>query len=226
MCKPCSNKARPKESYKHKYFRNESFFSRENLSPLSCYWAGFIAADGCINTGRASTTLSIKISNRDYHLLEQFLKDTESTNPILNCTNQNQSRLMLVSSPWVSDLAEVFNIKSRKSCTYTFPDLNNEDLIKAFIVGYIDGNGSICFIGTKKYLKLSLSGTSELLNWIKSYFDKWVAPTRAKKSIQHDIGGTINICEYAIYGERALTLINILKASYGSKMTRKWEKTS
>jgi hypothetical protein len=206
------------------YIRKENFFNVNNLTIKSCYWAGFIAADGCINTGRNSEVLSIKISNKDYHLLENFLIDTECSNKILKCKGQDQSRLVIRSKQWIKDLKEVFNLGPNKSMTYTFPNLVDEELIKAFIIGYIDGDGSICFIGKDKYLKLSVCGTSEFLNWMKYYIDKWIEPSKARKSITYNKKGTYNVCEYVVYGKRALRVINLLKEIPIQKLERKWNK--
>ena len=206
------------------YTRDENFFSKDNLTLKSCYWAGFIAADGCINERKNSNSLSIKISNKDYSLLEDFLIDTKSTNQILKCTGQDQSRLIIRSEQWIKDLREVFNIGPKKSMTYLYPNLIDEELIKAFIIGYMDGDGSVCFIGKDKYLKFSAAGTSEFLNWMKDYIDKWIEPTKAKKSITYNKGGTYNVCEYVVYGKRALKVINLLKEVPIQKLQRKWNK--
>jgi hypothetical protein len=223
-CNSCTTANRNRNTHNTVYSRDENFFSRSNLSLESCYWAGFIAADGCINTGRGSTTLSIKISNKDYHLLERFLVDAKCNNKVLKCKGQDQSRLVIRSKQWIKDLQEVFNIGPKKSMTYTFPNLMNEYMIKAFIIGYIDGDGSICFIGKDKYLKLSICGTIELCSWIKSYFDNWFEVGKAKKSIEQNKNGTYNVCEYVVYGKRALNIINLLKQIPIQKLERKWNK--
>lgn len=223
-CSSCTTANRNRNTHKFIYKRNENFFNANNLTLKSCYWAGFIAADGCINTGKNSDVLSIKIDNKDYHLLENFLVDTECDNKILKCTGQHQSRLVITSKQWVKDLEEVFNIMSRKSLTYTYPNLIDEELIKAFIIGYIDGDGSICFIGKDKYLKLSICGTLDSCRWVKSFFDNWFEVGKAKKSIEEDKKGTKNFCEYVVYGKRALNIINLLKEIPIQKLERKWNK--
>lgn len=223
-CFSCATSYRNKNTHNFIYKRNENFFNKNNLTLKSCYWAGFIAADGCINTGKNSNILSIKISNKDYNLLESFLIDTECDNKILKCKGQDQSRLVITSEQWIKDLKEVFNIGPKKSMIYKHPNLIDEELIKAFIIGYIDGDGSICFIGKDKYLKLSASGTSEFLEWMMFYFNKWVEPTKAKKSISYNKNGTYNVCEYVVYGKRALSIINLLKQIPIQKLERKWNK--
>jgi hypothetical protein len=220
-CSSCTTANRNRNTHNSIYKRNNNFFSKGDLTLKSCYWAGFIAADGCINTGRSSNTLSIKISNKDYHLLEDFLIDTECDNKILKCTGQDQSRLVIRSEQWVKDLKEVFNIEARKSLTYLYPNLTNEEFIKAFMIGYIDGDGSICFMGKDKYLKLSICGTLESLTWMKNYIDKWIEPTKSKGLNKK---GIYNVYEYYVYGKRALSIINLLKEVPIQKLERKWNR--
>lgn len=199
--------------------RDDSFFAKPSI--INSYWAGFIAADGCIWSG--TNTLAIKIHSKDKILLDRFKSDLQYTGLIGTIPSQNQSRIIVNSTPLVSDLLTNYNIGPAKSLTMTPPNLTNEDTIKSFIIGYIDGDGTICFLGKAKYLKLGIIGTRETLEWILEWFDKWTPPTKAKKSIQQKKTNK-NICELTIYGKRAEALIKILKAVPVAKLDRKWDK--
>ena len=219
LCSSCviTNRNKTVKHYKHSHNRN--YF--KELSFQSAYWAGFIAADGCLSDKK---TISIKINKKDIDRLNQFLKDIDSSASVLNSGNENRKRVIITSPECWKDLNIIYNLTPRKSLTLTPPNIHSEELIKAFIIGYIDGDGSICFCGPNQYLKLSIVGTFEFLNWIKFYFDSWVDTTKAKKEIQQKTtkSGAL-VYEYTVYGKRALKLINLLKEIPLNKMKRKWE---
>lgn len=129
----------------------------------------------------------------------------------------------MTSHDWTRDLKDIYNIINKKSLTLEPPNIKDEDIIKAFIIGYIDGDGTICFIGKNKYLKIGIVGTKSFLTWIKSYFDKWIPNTKAKKQIGPNTYSP-NIYEYVVYGKRAKELILLLKSVEVDKMKRKWDK--
>lgn len=227
ICRSCATapsllKRNAENKYGSKYELNHLFF--DNKSLLNCYWAGFIAADGCLWSN--SNAIAIKISSKDRVILDRFKEDIEYTGNILEVSSQNQCRIIIHSSKLRSDLHTSFNIHPAKSMTLMPPNLTDEDLIKSFIVGYIDGDGSICKIGVGKKnctTKLGICGTKEFLEWILSWFNIWTEPTKAKKSIQERRKGK-NVYELCIYGNRAGKLISILNDVPVRKLARKWSK--
>ena len=66
--------------YKRQYNVDDNFFNKPNI--INCYWAGFIAADGCI-TGRNKNKLYIGLSSKDKQHLEVFKKTICFDGPIL-----------------------------------------------------------------------------------------------------------------------------------------------
>ena len=54
---------------RRKYNLNDSFFSHENLTIDSCYWAGFIAADGNIAKNKKQITISLQHDDKT-HLIK------------------------------------------------------------------------------------------------------------------------------------------------------------
>lgn len=54
---------------------NDDFFEVPN--ELNCYWAGFIAADGCIHTGKKQDVLSIFLALKDKNHLNRFKLDID-----------------------------------------------------------------------------------------------------------------------------------------------------
>lgn len=162
--------------YERQYNVNDDFFDEQNI--INCYWAGFIAADGCIN-GKKMNKLCIGLSSKDKQHLELFKKIINFDGPVLNNTiNKNDkefyaSSISITSQKIVNDLYKNFNITPRKSLTLLSPNIKNKELIDAFICGYIDGDGSIVMYKSKTRniqmsLSISILGTYEMITWIKN----------------------------------------------------------
>ena len=179
LCLICSNK---NNGYKKKkYSCNENYFSEKSLQ--SCYWAGFIAADGCIvDKTKGQKKLQIKLSNKDKVLLERFKNDIQYNGIILsnesnpqfiagnkNITgNKKSSIIQITSDKLCDDLASIFNIHPRKSLAHEPPIGLTEEQELAYIIGYIDGDGNIGLIkrAYKYPIELNILGTEFFLNWV------------------------------------------------------------
>lgn len=158
-----------------KYDVNDNFFETPNI--VNCYYAGFIAADGCI----CGNMLRMCVSEKDKEWLENFKKDIESDSPIKVSTQKglfNMCSISITSKKMCDDLNKNFSITPRKSLTLSPPNLKDEELIYAFICGYIDGDGSIFLSDSRtknpeksnKILHISILGTEKMCEWIKGVF--------------------------------------------------------
>jgi hypothetical protein len=154
-----------------KYAVNDKFFSR--LNELSCFWAGFIAADGCIvQEGSKSDLLSIMIHGKDEQFLKQFMKDIKCDYPIYRYTSKIGSPIIsirITSNQISHDLKHNFNITPRKSLTYKAPKLS-DGLMKHFIRGYIAGDGCVCL--SKGQIYLDICGTKSTMSTFRNWFEK------------------------------------------------------
>jgi hypothetical protein len=127
---------------------DENFFSVPNI--LNSYWAGFIAADGCIR-GYHDHYLSLGLSKKDISHLEKFKRDLRLSNKITIYDKHNSCITGLSSNKICDDLKNNFNITPRKSKTLKPPNIKNKTNILSFIAGYIDGDGSVGKIGPYRY---------------------------------------------------------------------------
>lgn len=117
---------------------NETAFSL--YTPESAYWAGFIAADGCITGG----TLKVCLNYDDINHLEKFKTYVDSTHKIsYNIEKYYRAEIGFKNDRILEDLELNYNITPRKSLTYEMPILP-EKVLKHFIRGYFDGDGCIC----------------------------------------------------------------------------------
>lgn len=158
---------------------NHSCFS--NYSFESSYWAGFIAADGCIRKfkNNRAKKLAITLAEKDKDHLEKLklfsnyngdLKFKQSKgNPQKEKDKvYNTYNLTLTSNQICEDLERLYNITSRKTLTYNPPLIQNDFIKDCFIMGYIDGDGCI----SNKNSNLNVLGTYETLFFIRERIDQ------------------------------------------------------
>ena len=157
------------------YTYEENYFSEKSLG--ACYWAGFIAADGCVyKPTKGELALSVQIhaddqehlkdfaktlGGRTYPIRKRFDKRTGNTYSSISTTIHNN---LIVKS-----LEETFNIHPRKSLTHEPPIGLSRDQNLAFIAGYIDGDGSYSSYAsgsTTRRPRISICGTYDFLTWI------------------------------------------------------------
>ena len=106
-------------------------------TPEASYWAGFIAADGCVDDkGRVRFYLQLSDSTH----LEKFARFVGSTHKLNLDSNRNRCSLEFTCKAMVEDLLR-WNITPRKSITYTPPE--NLRYTADFLRGVVDGDGTI-----------------------------------------------------------------------------------
>jgi hypothetical protein len=201
-----------------KYKHDVNFFSRKSL--VACYFAGFIAADGCVFPPKK--TVKIAVHSRDRNILEHFRDATQFTGVIRDHAGGNYKPDEIHSSisvhnaeKWIRDLETIFNIVQAKTKVLLPPSLNGDDA-HAFIAGYLDGDGSI--FQHQGRTVVSFRGTVCLLEWIKTFADK--IQVSAWKPAQVQSHGSI--AEYRIVGKRAETFLQKLSALDIPLLKRKW----
>jgi len=155
-----------------KYSCDDLFFSQENEK--SFYWAGFIAADGCVFQRGNNKQLIISLSEKDIDHLIVFKNDIKFngkiyttiakhnlTNPKWN--NSVKKGIRITSSQIFEDLKQ-FNIIPNKTKTYSFPKwLESHELVNHFMRGYIDGDGSFFIDNNRSRICFELRGNCNFL---------------------------------------------------------------
>lgn len=216
------------------YNVNDNFFEKPDV--LNCYWAGFIAADGCIIEGKKQNQLSIGLAKKDFDHLNLFKNDIDFNGPIKNnyikkiYKNEEKffesSQLYITSQKISDDLYKNFNITPRKSLTLLPPNLSDTNLIDAFICGYIDGDGSVYLCknnvrNIQDSLVISMLGTYEIVSWIKERFSQILG--KEFGSIQKNHNSEKNTYVYSIGQSKGAR--EIFKHFYNlnvPKLKRKW----
>lgn len=154
-----------------KYKINNYFF--KNVNPISAYYAGWIAADGNIDLNERELRIGIK--STDFVIFDNFISHAESTygyRTYINNKGFTSINMCISSNILCSDLKEIYNIIPQKSLVLIPPKIKDLINIDSFIIGYIDGDGSIGLYNSKrqKSLQIQIFGTFELLKWIEKRF--------------------------------------------------------
>lgn len=216
------------------YTKNDNYWNEPTVE--NSYWAGFIAADG--NLGMVRKTLIIHITLSDISILEKFKQAIQYTGPIklikgtsytykfgnvsgkpagYTIINKDSVRLVIGSAhQYHLDLLKHYNITPKKSLTLQPPNITDPEMIKAFIVGYIDGDGSIGFSNVRGYNKFyfNIVGTESMLTWIKQHVNFGNATVRRKTNNSSSLTAAANV------GRRAyMSLMNVDVP----RLDRKWQ---
>lgn len=152
-----------------RYFQNIDSY-------LKSYFLGFITADGCLQSnGNNSYGLTITIHSKDKIILEKLKESIGCENRIYEIKgkmthNQNMikdhCRFQLFNKELFSDLVN-YGLMEKKSLLVPDMLLNiPTEFKKAFIIGYLDGDGSISYNVASKQLFISFRGTKKLLEGI------------------------------------------------------------
>lgn len=133
---------------------NHNYFEQINTE-AKAYILGYIIADGSIikeeRKNRTSTIdrVQFQCQKEDVEILELIKREIAPQNKITTIVSKTINkkdtvRLRLASKKIVSDLINLYSISPRKTYDKTFrmPSIP-EEFKKAFIVGFMDGDGSI-----------------------------------------------------------------------------------
>lgn len=116
--------------------RNKRAF-QDKSCPNANYWAGFIAADGCVDK-KGRIRFYLQLSDREH--LEKFARFVGSDHKINLNEERNRCSIEFVCRPMAEDL-EYWGIYPNKSLTYEPPAQYSN---RHFVRGLFDGDGTIC----------------------------------------------------------------------------------
>ena len=201
-----------KKTPKNKY--NITFFN--TYTTESCYWAGFISADGCVRSGR--DTLQIKLSIVDYNHLLKFKEAISFTGDV---KIYGDACSISLSGKWVVDsLNDVFDIYPRKTPTIDIPKNIPTCMIPHYVRGYFDGDGCITYTSC---LTVSFaSGSHDMLHSLTNIF--YDIGVRLKS--RNDTPPINSGCQISYSGKNAIKILRWLyyESDDHTRMCRKYDK--
>ncbi len=138
------------------YTHDRNFWSIPNL--MNSYCAGFTNADG--NLQKDYFKFTIHLHEKDRGLLENFKDLFQYTGPI-RTYNGYPGLVIHGCKEWYKDLNDIWSITPQKTFTVQPPKITDDNLIKAFLVGLYDGDGSIIALPKPtNRIRISLDGAS------------------------------------------------------------------
>ena len=168
---------------------NVNYFNKID-STNKAYILGFIAADGALvyrkhkNVESGNPTLTISLNKKDINVLYFIKKELGCEHPVKDLNSKNQVRFTITDKNISRDLMSL-GVAPRK--TFTLTDISKnipKKFRKAFLLGYFDGDGSICKYTDKRPGRIgnirwnfSIRGTKELLQGYLDEFN-WDVPLR------------------------------------------------
>lgn len=114
----------------------------EELDEYSCYWGGFLAADGNVDSKKR---IRLMLQYDDMGHLEKFKELLGSTHTIAYNTDQyNRCSFEFTHGKMCEDLKRNFNIVPNKTDKLKFPSHLTVEQMRHYLRGYFDGDGSVC----------------------------------------------------------------------------------
>ena len=146
------NKTKEMSLAKRKYNINDNYFSLID-SEDKAYFLGFLYADGYNNTKKHE--VSITLQPRDVEILNVFNLKLESNKPLRK--DGIYIKLAIENKKISEDLNNLGCVKA-KSHFLKFPQNLSNELIRHFIRGYFDGDGSVCITKTCSMIQITSNG--------------------------------------------------------------------
>lgn len=201
------------------YDINESYFKNINTE-AKAYLLGFLMADGSMS--KDLNRLSVCIQERDIavvNLLKEQLHYQGSIERKINVYKQNTVTITICSQKLCRDLIYL-GIVPRKSGKEVLPDQIPKPLIRHFIRGFLDGDGSITdackgiiFCSKSRNILYSLKDIFEEQLCIKPYTLKIWTNTKTNHKLFY----------YKIYGDNAVAVAHYLYDNSNYFLKRKYE---
>ena len=154
------------------YQANDYYFDEIN-TPEKAYWLGFMYADGYILSD--SNKIGITLAIKDKEHLESFNKCLNSNYPIKEyCRdtsykeNTEYCRVIISSDKLHEDLIKHGVLKNKTNILE--PPKIDYNLIRYFILGYFDGDGSIWLCKSRcPFYNISFCATDSMCEFINEY---------------------------------------------------------
>lgn len=124
------------------------------------YWLGFIYADGNVH----KNTFQIELKSDDRKIMECLREDLKSNNKLCPVTTKGKNNLHIsfTSQKITNDLRKYGVVDNKTHYLQCVPDIPNV-LVRHFIRGYFDGDGTVFINSKNNSLRVGFYGTNKLL---------------------------------------------------------------
>lgn len=192
---------------------DETFFSVVTLK--SAYWAGFLAADGCV-TDKPRHEVKFALHAKDRAEIERFVCDTGYDGAVRQQKQMCGVRIC-AAYRWLADLELNYNIGPKKTLALQPPNVSGQAAL-AYSIGLIDGDGCWAIHNRKHNRKaLIVVGTKPVLEWLMTL---WVKHGATIGNV--NLSFKRNVWRLAISGTHAESVARLLNSIPVQRMERKW----
>lgn len=185
------------------YNRNDDYFEKIDTEDKA-YFLGLLFADG--NNFPKSNRMSISLKDNDKYILERFKDCIEYTGPIRVVKNKNQVILAINSYKITKDLTKLGCVEN-KSLVLSPPDNIPKNLLRHFIRGIFDGDGSVGIYKRRDWVDLFsfvILGSSNMCKYIQKIIE-------LELNIKTHFNPISSVFRVAVYKkEDVLTILNWL----------------
>lgn len=208
------------------YYYDNFFWGKPN--PINCYWAGIIASDGSLN--KPSSSLKLEISKKDESILRQFIIDASYTGLIHNTRKINKSgtisNMINVSingcRDWFESLKKNFNIVPNKVKRLAPPNLLDNYLKLCYLIGYTDGDGTICLDKRNNLQIRYCSASFYIIKWIREIIETNFTLKLRNRQTKVCNSKNGNYFSFGVNGIRSFIVFDCLHRFPVPKLARKW----
>ena len=196
------------------------------------YWLGFIFADG--NISKSRPTFAINLQYSDIGHLEKLRKFLNYKQEIRKQTQKDGNSIcrMKVDNKDLWNSLNNYGCIPTKSLIVEFPNLdifietntyNKETLIKHFIRGFVDGNGSLTYCGGKKSRKYKLYPELNIVG-TKKFLEELIKHLPINKDSKAKIYKHVNVANILLTNKQAYNCIKYLYEDATIYLDRKYNK--
>jgi len=199
---------------KEKYLYDYKSFLKP--TDFNSYCFGLLSADGSIKFQGKNRAL-VSFSNTDFELVEQIQKIFGTEKPIMTRERGKFKTIYDIDceNPYIVENLKHWNLKPRKSMKEEVPDIikNDKIYLKNWIVGLIDGDGSIVVLKKNKSLRIQILCSEQVIDFIQKICPIETIKRRHKK---------LKLFELSVYNHKAVDFYNWLNPKFC--LERKWNK--
>ena len=199
-----------KGNHYRKYFHDVDFFEIIDTEEKA-YWLGFMYADGYIINNEnhyGEDDFGLTLAEDSLDSIEKFKKSINATNPIRyddsKGIGQRQVKIVCRSQKTVNDLIDKGVLKN-KSLILKPPTKVPQELIRHFIRGFFDGDGSLTRYQNKNCTHvafgINFTTTYDMAKWLQNIFQTGnVFPEKRRKATWYfSLGGNQQVLKFCHY---------------------------
>lgn len=143
---------------------NHNFFNEQ--TPITAYWAGFLMADGCLQTHGGHSTLIIVLHGKDKEHVGMFCDAVGISRDVMYKRKDKFHFGVHLNYYGLTEQLKSWGIVPRKTYEYIEPQVDDE-LLSHYLRGWCDGDGCVYSYG--RAARFTICGNKFAIQW---YADK------------------------------------------------------